>query len=346
MADKKRVTHQDVARAAGVSTAVVSYVINNGPRSTSPEVRERVLRAIRALDYHPNAMARGLRARRTNIIGYVVNDYSAMDVFTSSYGARILTGLTAELKQQQHYLLVYPMTIGEDLRALEMLLRSERLDGVVVRLVQDAPATDELLQMLADTHVPCVCIERPGSARFGIPTVTYDDCAGAEAATRYLIERGHRRIAHISGDQRYSTARARLAGYRQALADAGLPLDNTLVYGGDDWAPSIAEGGVDYLLGLPNPPSAIFAASDDFALRALDHLHSRGMRVPSDMALVGFDDVPAAADADPPLTTVRIPLMDMGQRAADLLIALVQEADGLARQIEQVPIELVVRASA
>lgn len=346
MAGKKRITHQDVARVAGVSTAVVSYVVNNGPRSTSPEVRERVLRAIRELDYHPNAMARGLRVRRTNTIGYIVNDYNAIDVFTSSYGARILTGLTTELKHNQHYVLVYPMSIGEDLRALEMLLRSERLDGVVLRLVQDAPATDTLLEMIASTHVPCVCIERPGSPRFGLAAVTYDDHKGAYEATSYLIARGYQRIGYLCGDRRYSTARARLAGYQEALANHGVAIDEALIGGGDDWSPFIVDTALERMLALPEPPTAIFAANDDFALRAYQLLHMRGLRVPGDMAIIGFDDVPAASNAGPPLTTVRIPLLDMGRRAADLLLDLIQAENSGVRRIEEMPVELVRRASA
>jgi LacI family transcriptional regulator len=321
-------------------------VINNGPRPTSPEVRERVLRAIRTLDYHPNALARGLRARRTNTIGYIVDDYNAMDVFTSSYSSAILTGLTAELKEHQHYVLVYPMAIGEDPRALEMLLRSERLDGVVIRLVQDAPATDGLLELIASTSVPCVCIERPGAPRFGMAAVTYDDRGGAYNATAYLIGQGHRQIAHLSGDQRYSTARARLAGYRQALADHGLPADDALVYGGDDWSPALAEVAVKQILSLPNPPTALFAASDDFALRAIEAVLALGRRVPGDLAIVGFDDVPAAAEANPALTTMRIPLLELGRRAADLVLDLTQPEPGALPRSQEVPVELVRRASA
>ena len=133
MRSKKRITHVDVAKHAGVSTAVVSYVINDGPRPTSPDVRERVMRAIRDLDYHPNAVARGLRARRTNTIGFVVDDYHSLDVFVSPYSARILTGLTAQLKARGYYLLLYPLDIGEDMSDIELLLRSGRLDGIVLR---------------------------------------------------------------------------------------------------------------------------------------------------------------------------------------------------------------------
>lgn len=345
MAAKKRITHQDVARAAGVSTAVVSYVINNGPRPTSPEVRERVLTAVRELDYHPNAVARSLRARRTNTIGYVVYDYNAMDVFMSTYSAHILTGLTAELKLHQQYALVYPMQIGEDLRAFEMLLRSERLDGVVVRLVEDAPATDALLELVAGSRVPCVCIERPGAPRFGLAAVTYDDRQGAYTATSYLIERGHRRIAHLSGDQRYSTARARLDGYRAALAEHGLPDDPALILGGDDWSPAVAEREAARLLAQPERASAIFVASDDLALRLLEVLRARGLRVPADLALIGFDDVSAGAECNPPLTTMHIPLQELGRRAVNQLLCLVEDPEGAIRPLVDMPVELVRRGS-
>lgn len=343
---KKRTTYQDVARVAGVSASVVSYVVNNGPRPASAEARERVLKAIHDLDYHPNAMARGLRARRTNTIGYIVNDYNAMDVFTSPYSARILTGLTAELKRQNHYVLVYPMGIGEDPRALETLLRSERLDGVVIRLVQDAPQTDALIGLVTSTNVACVTIERPASARFNVPAVTYDDRQGAILAVSYLVERGHRRVGYICGDCRYATARARLAGYRQALVSYGIAPDEALIYGGDDWSPQVAALAVERFLALPEPPTAIFAASDDFALHALDVLRSRHIRVPEDIALIGFDDVQAAEESRPPLTTVRIPLMDMGRRAADVLLAHIQQDDTTFAPVETVPIELIRRQSA
>jgi DNA-binding LacI/PurR family transcriptional regulator len=345
MRPKKRITHQDVARLAGVSTAVVSYVINNGPRPTSPEVRERVLSAIRELDYHPNAFARGLRARRTNTIGYIVNDYSPLDVFVSPYSAGILTGLTAQLKAQGYYILVYPMPVGEDLNDVEVLLRSGRLDGIVIRLVQDPPATDALLELVAATHIPCVCIEQPGAARFGFSAVTYDDQHGAYEATRYLLAQGHRRIGHICGDRRYPTARNRLEGYRRALADAGQPIDEALVSGGD-WDPSTAGASVMQLMALPRPPTAIFVASDSIAVAAIEELRSRRYRVPDDVAVIGFDNIELAGWMVPQLTTVRIPLYEIGQRAAELILAMVQSEQGEAARSEVFPVELVRRSSA
>ncbi len=346
MRSKKRVTHLDVAKLAGVSTAVVSYVVNDGPRPTSPEVRERVLWAIRKLDYHPSAVARGLRAQRTNTIGFIIDDYYSLDVFVSTYSARILTGLTARLKSRGYYVLLYPMDIGEDMSSVELLLRSGRLDGIVVRLVQDPPETDALLGVIAGTHVPCVTIERPAAPRFGFSAVTYDDQLGGYGATRYLIGQGHRRIGHISGDRRYSTARGRLDGYRRALAEHGIVGDDALIYG-DDWAPEVARAGVAHLLRLDDPPTAIFAASDDLAIRAVEALRAHGRRVPQDVAVVGFDDIQAASEMVPPLTTMRIPLLELGQRAADLLLDVIQsEHDDTPPRLENLPVELVRRESA
>ena len=171
---KKRVTLQDVARLAGVSTAAVSYVINDGPRATSAEVRTRVLQAIQELDYHPHAFARALRAGRANTIGVIDNDYHAMTVFSSPYTAGILTGMAARLKSDEYYLLVRPTVIGEDLHDIESLLGSRRLDGVVIRLVQAPPATDALLEVVRAADIPCICIEVAGAPRFGFSAVTYD----------------------------------------------------------------------------------------------------------------------------------------------------------------------------
>lgn len=339
---EKRTTQRDVAERAGVSTAVVSYVINNGPRQTSPEVRARVLSAIDELNYHPNGFARGLRARRTHTIAFVAHDYRPLESFASHYLAGLLSSLTGALRQQGYYLLMFPIAIGEDLAPLEALLHSGRLDGVAVRLVQDPPHTDQLLELIAGTNIRCVCVERPGAERFGFPAVSYDDAAGAHLATTHLFEQGHRRIATIHGDMRYATARARLDGYRKAIADAGLPLDPALI-GGSEWGTRQAAIETNRLLALDEPPSAIFAASDDLALGAINAARERGMRVPEDLAVVGFDDVPLTEELIPNVSTVRIPLAQMGVRVAELLMA--PEEPGACGTIDLFPVELMRRAS-
>jgi LacI family transcriptional regulator len=257
----------------------------------------------------------------------------------------MLTGLMAHLKAQGYYLLVYPMPLGEDLHDFEILLRSGRVDGIVLRLVQDPPATDALLELIAETQTPCICIEQPGAARFGFSTVTYDDRRGAYEATRYLLGQGHRRIGYIGGDRRYSTARNRLDGYTQALTDDGLPIDEALLAGGR-WHPSIARPSIAQFMSLADPPTAIFAASDSIALGAIEELHRRHYRVPENIAVIGFDDSELASRVTPPLTTVRIPLLELGQRAAELMLDTLQPEHGEAARLEVLPVELVCRTSA
>jgi LacI family transcriptional regulator len=345
MNSRKRVTQRDVAQRAAVSTAVVSYVLNDGPRPTSPEVRERVLRAMQELDYHPDGFARGLRSRRSHTIGFVANDFNPLESFGSHYLSPILSGLSAALTSQDTYLLMYPLRVGDDPQSLKRLLRSGRLDGVVLRLVQNPPVTDAVVAVVAEAGLPAVCIERPAADRFGLASVTYDDAAGAHAATRHLIAQGHRRIAHLLGDLRYATAQARLDGYRRALAEAGIEGDHRLVRE-TEWSMSRAVEVTVSLLESADPPTAIFAASDDLAIGALEAVRAIGRSVPDDVAIVGFDDIPLAQDMTPPLTTVRIPLVEIGRRAAELLMA------GGGGEREPVttpavlPVELVQRSSA
>jgi LacI family transcriptional regulator len=340
-----RVTHRDVAQRAGVSPSVVSYVINNGPRATSPEARARVLRAIKELDYHPNAVARGLRSQRTLTIGFIARDYSPLDVFVSPYSAGVLTGLAAELKGNGYYLLVHPLLIGEDLGPLGRLLRSGRLDGVVVRLVESAPASDALLELVAAARLPCVCLERPVDPRFGFASVLFDNVCGAHAATSYLIGRGHRRIAHLQGDPRYESARGRREGYERALREAGRSVDEQLIQG-DEWKPTSVDAAVRRLSALADPPTGIFAANDSLAFRAIEVLRTDGRRIPEDVAIVGFDDIPLAQEMLPPLTTVRIPLAEIGRRAAARVLQLIESGQSGSAEAELVPAELIRRGTA
>jgi DNA-binding LacI/PurR family transcriptional regulator len=305
----------------------------------------RVMKAIEELGYYPNAFARGLRARRTNTIGFIVDDYRALEVFRAPYSAGILTGMTAQLKASGFYLLVYPLQVGEDLQGIEALLRSGRLDGLIARLVPDPPTTDALMERIVASHLPCVCIEQPAAPRFDLSAITYDDRQGAYEATRYLLGKGHRRVAHLLGDQRYPTARNRLEGYQRALADHGLVVDEALVSGGD-WLSSTARASITRFLALAEPPSAIFAANDSLAIAAIEELRSRGVRVPQAVAVIGFDDIEMASWMEPALTTVRIPLYDIGQRAAEQVLAMLQAETGEPARVETVPLELIHRKSA
>jgi DNA-binding LacI/PurR family transcriptional regulator len=340
----RRTTHRDVARHAGVSPAVVSYVINDGPRATAPETRERVLRAIQELDYHPNVMARGLRVQRTQTVGFIDSDYAPLDVYVSPYSAAILTGLTAELGLREYHLLISPVLVGQDLSQLGRMLRSGRLDGLVVRLVEDSAATGALLEMITATGMPCVCIERPADPRFTFSSVVVDDEAGAFDATSYLAERGHRRIAHLAGDRRYASAISRQAGYQRALEAHNVPWDEALVACAS-WAPLAVDAALARLYELPDPPTAIFAASDSLAFRAVELSRSVGRRIPDDLAVVGFDDVPLAQEMVPPLTTVQIPLREVGRLAARRVLDLIDDGQSAVTS-EVLPVKLVRRGTA
>jgi LacI family transcriptional regulator len=309
-----------------------------------------VLRAIEELDYHPNAVARGLRAQRTHTIGFIACDFSPLDVFVSPYSAGVLTGLAAELKDNGYYLMVHPVLIGEDLAPLGQLLRSGRLDGVVVRLVEAADASthgnsDALLELIAAAGLPCVCLERLPHERFGFESVVFDSVEGAFAATSYLVERGHRRIAHLQGDPLYESARERRAGYERALRQAGIPIDPQLIVG-DSWDPRSVDEPVQRLCSLPQPPTAIFAANDSLAFRAIGVLRMAGCRVPEDVALVGFDDIPLAQEMMPPLSTVRIPLDEIGRRASRRLLQLVESGQQPNGASDVITAELVRRGTA
>lgn len=283
-----------------------------------------------------------MRGRRTHTIAFVAHDFRPHESFSSHYLGSVLNTLVGELHRHGYYLLMFPLAIGDDLEPLKSLLRSGRLDGIAIRLVQDSPHTDPILQVIHDSKLPCVCIERPAADRFGFPTVTYDDAAGAFAATRHLIERGHRRIAHIHGDMRYATAQARLAGYERAMAEAGLQRDPAWVTG-SLWSTREAHAQTHDLLDLPNPPTAIFAASDDLAFGAINAARDRDLVVPHDLAIVGFDDIRLAKEITPFLTTVRLPLSEMGTRAAEILCQRGQPGDPSA--VETFPVELVQRSS-
>lgn len=343
METNRRVTVRDVAEHAGVSTAVVSYVLNDGPRPTSAEVRERVRRAIVELDYHPNSAARGLRANRTHTIAFATYDFRPNESFFSHYLGVMLSAMTQALHAHGHYLLLFPLTIGEPQTALRQLLREGRVDGIATRFVMDPPESDPILQVIADARIPCVCLERRGADRFGFPSVTYDDGEGGRLAVEHLIASGHRRIAHIHGDLRYASGQARLASYERAMNAAGLGVDPSLIVG-SPWDMQAAYVATQQLLDRDDPPSAIFAASDDLAIGAVQAIEHRGLSVPRDLAVIGFDDIPFSNEMVPRLSTVRLPLEEMGRRTADLLA----DSTALAREPRDIslPVELVLRDTA
>jgi LacI family transcriptional regulator len=330
-------TVHDVARHAGVSTSTVSHVLNR-TRFVSDELRERVLAAMRELDYTPNAAARMLTLKRSQTIGLIVSD------IRNPFFASVARGVE-DVAQEQGYTLVLCNSDESAWRETACLyaLETRAVDGV---LLASAGVADEHLSRLVQAGYPIVLVDRD-LPELGAPAVLLDNEGAAYSAVWHLITRGHQRIAMLSGRAAISTTTERVAGYQRALREAGIDLDDRLVVSGE----STSEGGViaaNKVLELDDPPSAVFSGNNLMSIGALQAIGNRGLLVPEDVALVGFDDFPFPwSDAfRPHLTTVAQPTYELGRRAAELLVQRLKGVSSTASP-ERVVLEgkLVVRES-
>jgi LacI family transcriptional regulator len=331
-------TLADVAARAGVSSATVSRVLN-GNYPVAENTRARVLTAVAELHYVVNAHARALAASTSDVIGVVVNDIS--DPFFGSMAA----GVQAEAAQED-LLAVICSTAGspqEELRYVRLLLRQRVRCIVLTGGHQEDPGylreLAELLRHAADAGTAVVLCGRPTVPETDAVALDFDDHWGAREATRHLLGLGHRRIACVQGPAGNSTARARLAGYREAMTAAGLE-------------PQITPGGFDResgreaalrLLAGESRPTAVLAANDLAAFGVLAAARDHGLRVPDDLSVIGYDDIAFAADAFPALTTVRLPLVEAGSRAGRVAAGLVPTAGGTVHTLRP---EVILRDSA
>ncbi len=335
----RRVTSKDVARLAGVSRTTVSLVLNDVPHARiAPETRRRVLEAARQLGYRPNAAARSLVRQQAMTLGLILCHPPA-HVYTDPFLPQVLLGITGALQKTEYRLLLE--TVAEpSLREDYLdLAREKRIDGFIL----SGPRVDDVaLRELHKEGIPIVLLGHlPDVA---IPSVDVDNVRAAYTAVTHLIRLGHRRIGMITnGPLHYTASQERLNGYRQGLAKYNIPFEPDLVVEGHFTAES-GEEAMRRLLTVRPRPTAVFVASDTVALGALVTLRQAGIRVPEDMALVGFDDIPLAAYVDPPLTTVRLPAYELGREAARLLLTLVAgESPPSSRTV--LSTALVVRAS-
>ncbi|RME49761.1 MAG: LacI family transcriptional regulator [Caldilineae bacterium] len=340
-AAKKRVTIKDVAAEAGVSYQTVSRVINHHA-NVRPETRARVLAAIERLNFRPNLAARSLPRQRSFIIGLVI-PYEADYLFRDPHLLAQISGIDAEANARGYNLLLSTDGgSGDDLEAFERLLRNQVADGV---LVVETACSHIGCALLAQEHYPFVSL---GYAPGVTPSyaVHADDREGARQATHHLLEKGHRRIGIINGPPTgaVQAMEERLGGHQQALQEAGLSFDPALMVYGDYTRPS-GQRATEQLLALPDPPTAIFAFNDRMAIGAIWAIWAAGLRVPQDIAVVGFDDIPPAADFSPPLTTVRQPSKQIGAIATRLLFDVIEGHSPSENEVV-LPAQLIVRESA
>ncbi|MFC4911955.1 LacI family DNA-binding transcriptional regulator [Actinomadura gamaensis] len=329
-----RPTLEEVAALAGVGRGTVSRVINGSPR-VSPRARDAVLAAIDELGYVPNRAARTLVTRRTETVALVVAE-SELRLFDEPFFAGMIRGVSAALAETGLQLLLALARSPAEYARLEQYLTAQHVDGV---LLTSLHAEDPLPGRLEASGVPTVLGGRPP----GVEPVSYvdvDNRSGARQAVEHLVDRGRRRIATIAGPQDMGVGIDRLTGYRAALAEAGLP--ELVAYG--DFSEASGIEAAEELLARDPAIDAIFAADDPMALAAMRVLRRHGRNVPGDVAVVGFEDSPSAALADPPLTTVHQSAEEMGREMARLLLARIN-GEPLAEPVVILPPHLVVRAS-
>jgi LacI family transcriptional regulator len=330
----------DVAKLAGVSVTTVSRVINNDSHRVNEETRRRVLDAIQALDYVPSLLARALANDQTRIIGVIVGDAS------DPYFATIVRGISDAAREQDYLTMIcntdrIPKVELNYVRAL----RDYKADGIIFAgggLTEKGhlQELDTLVSNLQANHVPVVAL---GNHSLKVPQVRCDDAQCSEDMTEYLIRLGHQRIGFISGPDGLTTSALRLAGYRQALEKHSIPYDEELVHKGD----FTFEGGqraADYFVASETPPTAIFGANDREALGCLFQLQQHGIDVPGQISVAGLDDIETAQYVYPSLTTIRIPMYNIGVMGMQQLLRTMN-GDQVVEEVHILPYNLIERAS-
>jgi LacI family transcriptional regulator, galactose operon repressor len=337
--DGSRSTLQDVADRAGVSLTTASRVLSNGPRQPAPHLADRVHQAVAELGYTANLQARAVATGQSTMVGVVVHDIS--DPYFSSIAAGLI-----EVADAQHLLVAISSTPAAEAaeQAYVALMRAQRARAVILigSRTDDAPAIEALKDEVAaftrsGGRVVCV-----GQDLLGTDTVRPENAAGAYALAQAMVALGHRRFAVLAGPPGLLTARERLDGFRAGLASWSVPLESAQVIHG----PFSRDGGYEAMsavLAAGEPrPDCVFAVTDVMAMGALARLRAGGLRVPADIALAGFDDILTLRDVYPPLTTVRLPLKQMGEMAANLILSA--SIPGEPRVVP-VPGEVILRES-
>ncbi|MBX9859559.1 MAG: LacI family DNA-binding transcriptional regulator [Sphingomonas sp.] len=327
-----RVTIKDVSREAGVSIKTVSRVLNN-EKYVGAETRARVTAVVERLNFRPSSAARVLAGRRSFQIALICDNPSPYYVYEMQSGIRD----RCEEAGVRMIAQPYDRQSSKLLDEIESLIDSIQIDGLILT----PPASDcvEVLDLLSARSVPFVRVS-PGFDVMLTSSTFIDNARAAADVTQHLINLGHRRIAHISGDPAFAASAQRTTGYLDAMRASGIAVDPALIRTGNYYFTSGASA-AEALLALPSPPTAIFAASDDMAAGALAAAHRLGVRAPEALSIAGFDDTAISRVVWPPLTTIHQPMRQMAYAAADLLL----RPAGAAVERRELGYELVVRGS-
>jgi LacI family transcriptional regulator len=301
-----KLTIRQIAKLAGISRSTVSRVLNNHP-NVNAQTRERVLQVIAETGFRPDPIARSLSSRRADIIGLVI-PVTIRSLFEDPFFPRLMQGISQGCNNHDYTLSLFLLhTPEEEEKLYPRISRRQLLDGVIVTATRNR---DPLIPQLLANRVPFVLHGRHEDPRASF--VEVDNVTGAHTAVTHLVRLGRRRIGLITGPSGSLAAEDRKRGYLNALLERRVPVDEDLIIHGDFTENSSYEA-MQRL--LPHEPDAVFVASDSMALGALRALRNAGKRVPEEVAVVGFDDMPQAATANPPLTTVRQPIQRAGALA-------------------------------
>jgi len=331
---------EDIAAKAGVSRSTVSRVINN-EMYVSKKTREKVLAVIDAEGFSPNPAARMLVTNRTHIIGVVIPNIPSVVFADAEYFPTLLQGIAEVTQQRDYAMLLWLGQAGEEERRFyQRVLNNRLMDGLIVA---SASIGSPFIEHLAHSDIPFVLVERPEYYVDKISYVTTDNVRAAEQAVDHLINQGYRYIAIITGDLSITDGVDRYEGYRNALRKADIPFDELLVVEGH-FKKRSGYLGVNILLERGVKFDAIFAGSDMTAIGAYEALQEANIKIPDDVAVIGYDDLPSATQIKPQLTTIRQPIHEKGAKATSILVDLIENRHSGPQQI-LLPTQLVIRES-
>ena len=342
---RKQTTLNEIAETVGVTSMTVSRVLNNSGY-VSDETRTKVLNAVKELNYRCNGLARNLRRQRTETIGLVLGDIS------NPYSTELARAIrqTAMANNYNLFICISEHSAEEDIAAFESLT-SHSVDGIIVA-TRANDSGDEYLKSIVENNVPVVVIGRDFYHE-NIDYISADNLDGGFEATQHLIDLGHRRIGFIGATLDSGAKLKRLQGYLNALEKHGIGIDERLVTGRREAksgvpgysTEEIGYEGMKRLLSLPNRPTAVFARNDFTAIGAMTAIKEAGLRIPNDVAIIGFDDIPLAVHMSPSLSTVRQPMHLQGQIAAEFLLRRIENEEVPLREERILNCDLIIRES-
>lgn len=331
-------TIKDVAKKAGVSIATVSLVVHGNGR-ISPETSKRVLKAIKDLDYHPSRSARGLVSKTTGNIGFILTDDHFLR--TEPFYTRIFLGTEFYAHRNEYYVLLTTIPSNfSDSDPLPRFVLEQNIDGIIIA----GKVPTSLIERLCDLNIPLVFVDYLPANR-QCSTVQIDNINGGFTAVKHLIELGHEQIGFIAGDIKHPSISDRFTGYKNALEQNNISYSDKNYVIDEDY-PNRANGysAAQKLFEKNKKITALFAANDALAIGAMHFYKDNGLVIPDDISIIGFDDVEADLMINPPLSTIRVPKIELGTEAMQLMVNMLKNKNSMDKKI-LVPVELIVRES-